>query len=68
MVTGTLDGAAIENIAPVRSIRVDGPGAWRISKFSTNRADTICMAARVPAKIRPCVTTPNDGMTAFADT
>ena len=37
----------MENIAPVRSIRVDGPGAWRISKFSTNRADTICMAARV---------------------
>ena len=28
--------AAIENIAPVMSIRVDGPGAWRISKFSTN--------------------------------
>jgi len=26
-VTGTGDGAAIENIAPVRSMRVDGPGA-----------------------------------------
>ena len=44
IVTGAGDGAAIENIAPVRSIRVDGPGAWRISKFSTNRADTMCMA------------------------
>ena len=43
MVTGTGDGAAIENIAPVRSMRVDGPGAWRISKFSTKRAETICM-------------------------
>ena len=26
MVTGAGEGAAIENIAPVRSIRVDGPG------------------------------------------
>ena len=42
--TGTGDGAAIENIAPVRSMRVDGPGAWRISKFSTKSATTICMA------------------------
>ena len=25
------------------SMRVDGPGAWRISKFSTNSADTICI-------------------------
>ena len=47
MVTGAGDGAAIENIAPVRSMRVDGPGAWRSSKFSTNSADTMCIAARV---------------------
>ena len=26
-------------------MRVDGPGAWRSSKFSTNSADTMCMAA-----------------------
>ena len=26
-VNGAGDGAAIENIAPVRSMRVDGPGA-----------------------------------------
>ena len=37
--------AAIENIAPVRSMRVDGPGACRSSKFSTNNADTMCMDA-----------------------
>ena len=43
--SGAGDGAAIENIAPVRSMRVDGPGACRISKFSTNRADTMCMDA-----------------------
>ena len=29
-------------------MRVDGPGAWRIWKLSTNRAETICMAARYP--------------------
>ena len=40
----------MENIAPVRSMRVDGPGAWRISKFSTKSADTICMAARVASR------------------
>ncbi len=41
--TGTGDGAAMENIAPVMSMRVDGPGACRTSKFSTNSAETICM-------------------------
>src|SRR5829696_5380263 len=46
MVTGAGEGAAIENIAPVKSMRVDGPGAWRISKFSTNSAETICMAPK----------------------
>ena len=50
MVTRRGLGAAIENIAPVRSMRVDGPGAWRISKFSTNSADTICMPARVASR------------------
>ncbi len=49
--TGTGEGAAIENIAPVRSMRVDGPGAWRSSKFSTKSADTMCMAVTVPADI-----------------
>ena len=49
IVTGAGDGAAIENIAPVRSMRVDGPGAWRISKFSTKSADTMCMRGRVSA-------------------
>ena len=49
-------GAAIENIAPVRSIRVDGPGAWRISKFSTNRADTMCMVAILTGSTRSCDT------------
>src|SRR6266508_6982894 len=44
MVSGAGEGAAIENIAPVRSMRVDGPGAWRISKFSTKSADTMCMS------------------------
>ena len=44
---GTGSGAAIENIAPVRSMRVEGPGACRISKFSTNSAETICMWRRV---------------------
>ena len=43
MVSGAGSGAASENITPVMSIRVDGPGAWRISKFSTNRAETICI-------------------------
>src|SRR5262245_11178985 len=47
IVRGAGSGAAIENMAPVRSRRVEGPGAWRISKFSTNRADTMCIAARV---------------------
>jgi hypothetical protein len=49
IVTGAADGAAIENIAPVMSMRVDGPGAWRISKFSTKRADTMCIRGRVYA-------------------
>lgn len=43
MVTGAEAGAAIENIAPVMSIRVDGPGADRSWKFSTKRAETMCM-------------------------
>ena len=43
IVTGTGPGAAIENITPVMSIRVDGPGAWRMLNSSTNRAETICM-------------------------
>ena len=43
MVTGGADGAAIENITPVRSKRVDGPGAWRWSIPSTNRAETMSM-------------------------
>src|SRR5688572_14201793 len=51
MVTGAGDGAAIENIAPVRSMRVDGPGAWRNSKFSTNRAETICIAANLASPV-----------------
>jgi len=42
-VTGAGCGAAIENIAPVMSMRVAGPGASRISKFSTNSALTMCM-------------------------
>ena len=65
IVTGAGDGAAIENIAPVRSMRVDGPGAWRISKFSTNSADTMCMdgegiqtrerPSRAPSSLAPGV-------------
>ncbi len=31
-------------------MRVEGPGAWRISKFSTKSADTMCMAARVASR------------------
>ena len=60
IVSGAGSGAAIENMAPVRSILVDGPGAWRISKFSTNRADTICIAARVPLALQrhTCSRTP----------
>ena len=50
MVSGAGDGAAIENIAPVMSIRVDGPGASRISKFSTKSDETICMALIVGAR------------------
>jgi superoxide dismutase, Fe-Mn family len=30
-------------------MRVDGPGAWRSSKFSTKSADTTCIARRVVA-------------------
>ena len=41
MVTGAGDGAAIENIAPVRSMRVDGPGTGRRSMLSMNNAATI---------------------------
>src|SRR6478752_4788869 len=41
MVTGAGDGAAIEKNTPVRSMRLDGPGASRMLKLSTNRADTI---------------------------
>ena len=44
MVTGTGDGAAMEKNTPVRSIRVDGPGAWRSLKLSTNSAETMCIA------------------------
>ena len=44
IVTGAGDGDAWENITPVMSMRVDGPGAWRNSKFSTNSADTICIS------------------------
>ena len=40
--TGTGVGAAKEKNAPVRSIRVLGPGAWRNAKFSTNSAEIIC--------------------------
>ena len=56
IVSGAGSGAAIENIAPVMSMRVDGPGAWRISKFSTNSADTICMAAEGTTRTLRCVT------------
>ena len=42
IVTGTGVGAAIENITPTRSSRVEGPGAWRISKLSTKTAETMC--------------------------
>ena len=38
MVTGTGDGAAIENCTPVRSIRVDGPATWRRSILSMKTA------------------------------
>ena len=53
IVSGAGSGAAIENIAPVRSMRVDGPGAWRSSKFSTNSADTMCMAREGNRADRP---------------
>ena len=41
MVTGTGPGAAMEKCTPVRSMRVDGPGAARSSMFSMNTAATI---------------------------
>ena len=44
IVMGAGVGDAWENITPVMSMRVDGPGAWRNSKFSTNNADTICIS------------------------
>ena len=50
MVTGADEGAAMENMAPVMSMRVDGPGAWRNSKFSTKRAETMCTRAGYPGE------------------
>ena len=47
-----MSGAACENITPVMSIRVDGPGASRISKFSTNSADTICIGVAMDVEVR----------------
>src|SRR6266508_2166901 len=38
IVTGTAVGAASENLMPVRSILVDGPGTWRRLSSSMNRA------------------------------
>lgn len=53
MVTGTGFGDAIENIAPVMSIRVLGPGACRSAKFSTKSTEMICTSVMVSEKIQP---------------
>src|SRR4051794_24742762 len=44
MVTGGALGAGGENMIPVRSMRVDGPGAWRRAMFSANSAETMSIA------------------------
>src|SRR5882672_3608380 len=44
-VTGGGFGAGSENMIPVRSIRVDGPGTGRTLMFSMNSADTISMTS-----------------------
>src|SRR3954454_5340747 len=43
IVTRTRSGARMQDIAPLMSMRVAGPGAWRISQFSTDSALTMCM-------------------------
>src|SRR4051812_40826536 len=54
IVTGAGDGAAMEKNTPVRSMRVEGPGASRRLKLSTNRADTISIVTnRTHAGARP---------------
>src|SRR5437016_9552166 len=46
-VTGGGAGAGSENMIPIRSMRVDGPGTGRKSMFSTNSAATMSMRAEV---------------------
>ncbi len=58
-VTGGELGAGIENITPVRSTRVDGPGTGRRSKLSMKRAETMSM----PAPFEPPGTNPPPSMT-----
>src|SRR5688500_11394161 len=41
IVTGGSDGAGSENMIPLRSIRVLGPGTWRRLMFSQSRAETM---------------------------
>ena len=46
MATGGSLGAGRENMIPVRSMRVDGPGTARRSMFSTKRAETMSIGRR----------------------
>src|SRR3954471_8504782 len=53
MVTGGAEGAGTENWMPLRSMRVEGPGTWRVSMPSMKRAARMSMASEpTPARVR----------------